>query len=161
MKILLIIVLAIFVLYFQILIAPRMMILGIIPNFLIGYLIFISVYCERNYPYFIAFFLGLAFDLTQPQTLGLNTISFLLISFLINNFHRNINKERFDIVFLGIMLMNFLYYFLFFLFYLLGSNIKPSFILISLFAVIYNSLISFFTTAFFFVSSKIKISLNG
>jgi len=161
MKILITVILAILVLYFQILIAPKMMLLEIIPNFLLGFLIFINIRFEKKFPVFLAFFLGIAFDLTNPQILGLNTISFLIISFLINKYHQNINKERFDIVFLGIFAINLLYYFIFFLFYLFSVHIKISFVFTFLFAVLYNSAISFVTTVFFFLLSKIKISING
>lgn len=136
------------------------MLLGIIPNFLIGFLIFINIHFEKKFPLFLAFFLGLAFDLTNPQVLGLNTISFLIISFLINKYHQNINKERFDIVFLGIFIINLLYYLIFFLFYLFSFKVKPSFFLLTLFAVLYNSAISFVTAFFFFILSKIKITIN-
>jgi rod shape-determining protein MreD len=152
--------LGIFVLYFQLLAAPHMAIFSIIPNFFISYLAYISIKNKAKSLFPIAFILGLALDIMYPPLLGLNTISFLIIVFLINRFHSNVNKQKFIIVSLSILFLNFIYYSIFFLYHVLASQIIEHFFLLFLFSILYNSIISILSVYLLIITEKIKITLH-
>ena len=110
-------------LYWQILIAPKFTIGNVTPNFIVPFIIFIHLRFDLSFCLAVTFLLGLSLDLLQPTYLGLNTIAFLLISFLVHNFHHPINKKRLLIVFTSIFLLNLVYYFIFFHLNYHGCNI--------------------------------------
>ncbi|MBC8385493.1 MAG: rod shape-determining protein MreD [Candidatus Cloacimonetes bacterium] len=160
MRIIKYILLGIIVLYFQIMFASGFILFGIIPNFLIAYLVFTNLNLELRSSSFIAFFIGIAFDLIQPSLLGLHTISFLVISFFVSNYHKSINKERFDIVALSILALNIFHFLLISIFYLASAPFEIKMIGNLLLAIIYNFIVTFIVTYIFFLLSRIRISLK-
>jgi rod shape-determining protein MreD len=152
---------SIFALYWQILIAPKFTISGIQPDFLIPYVIFISLRFDFNFTLPITFILGLSLDLLHPATLGLHTISLLLISFFVHNFHQPINKKRLIVVFLAIFILNFFHYLLFFLFQFISSSLTSGLPLSYFYWLIYNSLLSFITVYFLLLIDKLKITIDA
>ena len=160
MRTLKLILLGIFVLYFQLIIAPKFTLYRIIPNFFIAYLIFINIKLELKFTLPISFFLGIAFDLTHPSLLGLNTFSFLIISFLVSKYHRNINKQNFAVVALSVCTLNIIHYLIFVIYNLLATEILPRFFLLTLFAIVYNTLFSILTIYIFSVIYKLKLSIH-
>ncbi|NQT65174.1 MAG: rod shape-determining protein MreD, partial [FCB group bacterium] len=117
------VVLGIFALYFQLIIAPHFALYSIIPNLLIAYFAFISIRIRSKLLLPLAFFLGLALDIMYPPLLGLNTISFLIISFIVNKFHMNVNKQRLLIVSLSILFLNFIYYSIFYFYHIFAIQL--------------------------------------
>jgi len=152
---------SIFALYWQILIASKFAISGIQPDFLIPYVIFINLRFDFNFALPITFLLGISLDLLHPATLGLHTISLLLISFLVHNFHQPINKKRLIVVFLAIFILNFFHYFIFFLFQFISSSLNSELPLSYFYLLFYNSLLSFFTVYFLLFIDKLKITIDA
>ena len=152
--------LGIFTLYFQLIIAPHFALFLIIPNFFIAFFAFVSIRIKSKLILPLAFFLGIALDIMYPPLLGLNTITFLIISFIVNKFHMNVNKQRFIIVGLSILLLNFIYYSFLFIYHILAAQLMDGFFLIYLFSLFYNTFISIIVVYALTLSEKIKITLN-
>lgn len=160
MKVFKLTIFGLLILYFQIIFAAKFTILGIIPNFLLAYIIYINLELEMKKSLTLAFFIGVALDLTQPLFLGLNTLSFLIISQLVQSFHLSINKKRFIVVTFSLLLLNIVFYFIYLLFYLMTQNIDNFFGLILLFAVFYNTIITLLLSYFFQIAKRIHIVLD-
>jgi len=153
-------VLGVFILYFQLIIAHHFAIYSIIPNFFIAYFAFISIRIRAKFLFPLAFFIGLALDIMYPPLLGLNTISFLLISFLVNKFHMNVNKQRFIIVSLSILFLNFFYYSILIIYHIMAAQLIDGFLLLFFFSILFNTLISLIAVYILTLSDNIKITLN-
>ena len=143
--------------YWQLLIAPKFNIGAISPNFLIPYVIFIHLRFDLSYTLPITFIIGLSLDLLQPAYLGLNTIAFLIISFLVHNFHHPINKKRLLIVFTSIFLLNFCYYLIFSLFLLLSGKWEGELSSIYVLTLLYNTVISFISVYVLILMDHLKL----
>jgi len=154
------VVLGIFALYFQLIIAPHFALYSIIPNLLIAYFAFISIRIRSKLLLPLAFFLGLALDIMYPPLLGLNTISFLIISFIVNKFHMNVNKQRLLIVSLSILFLNFIYYSIFYFYHIFAIQLLEGFFLLYLFSIVYNTFISVVIVYVLTLLEKFKITLN-
>lgn len=160
MKILKYLIVGILLLYFQIMLAPKFALYGIIPNFFLAYLVYLNIRLDRKIVLPIAFLLGLALDLTYPSLLGMNTFAFIVISLLIYSYHENINKRRFIIVILGMTVVNIVYYLFFVFYHIISSFILPRFFLLAMFAVIYNTIFTTITLYFFIIVEKIRLTVN-
>ena len=152
--------LGIFTFYFQLLAAPHFVLFSIIPNFFIPFFAFVSIRIKSKLLFPLAFFLGIALDIMYPHLLGLNTITFLIISFIVNKFHMNVNKQRFIIVGLSILLLNFIYYSFLYIYHILAVQLMDGFFHIYLFSLFYNTFISIVVVYALTLSEKIKITLN-
>lgn len=153
-------IIGIFVLYFQLIAAPHFSWFSIIPMFLIAYFVYVSIHMQAKYLFPLAFLFGLAMDIMYPPLLGINTISFLIISFVVHKFHMNVNKQRFIIVSISIFFINLIHYSILILYYLLASQLIENFWRLYLFSIIYNSVVSIIVVYILVVSEKIKITLN-
>ncbi len=160
MKILKYLIVGILLLYFQIMLAPKFALYGIIPNFFLAYLVYLNIRLDRKIVLPIAFLLGLALDLTYPSLLGMNTFAFIVVSLLIYSYHENINKRRFIIVILGMTAVNIVYYSFFVFYHITSSLILPRFFLLAMFAVIYNTIFTTITLYFFIIVEKIRLTVN-
>lgn len=150
----------IILIYVQFLIANKFQLMGIIPNLFTPFIIYINLKLNYSSSLPISFFMGISFDLMYPELLGLHSISYVLLSFIIIVFHHNINKEKFTIVLLSILLLTTIHYGLFFLYYLIAGYlhlIKP---MVFIFALLYNTLISLIVIYLFFVIDSIKLQLD-
>jgi rod shape-determining protein MreD len=148
---------AVLAIYWQLLIAPKFNIGTISPNFLIPFIIFIHLRFDLSFALPITFIIGLSLDLLQPAYLGLNTIAFLLISFLVYNFHHPINKKRLLIVFTSIFLLNLCYYLVFFLFQLLSGKLQGELSSVYFLTLFYNTVLSFITIYFLILLDHLKL----
>ena len=153
-------VLGVLILYFQLMVAPHFALFSIIPIFFIPYFAFVSIRMKAKFLFPLAFFLGLALDIMYPPLLGINTISFVIISFLINKFHMNINKQRFIIVSLSILFLNFFHYSILMIYHVLASQTIDGFLRLYLFSILYNTLISIISVYTLTLLDKFKITLN-
>ena len=147
----------ILILYFQILFASKFSILGIIPNFVLAYIIYINLENENNICLPIVFIVGLSLDLLNPHLLRMNTFIFLIVSYLISKFHHNINKKRFVVILFSILLINFIYYFLYSLYYFFAIDYAVNFYLLVLFAIFYNTIIVLISIYLFWIFDKIRL----
>ncbi len=152
-------ILGVLILYFQLIVAPNFALFSIIPFFFIPYFAFVSIRMRAKFLFPLAFLLGLALDIMYPL-LGINTISFVIISFLINKFHMNVNKQRFIIVSLSILFLNFFHYSILMIYHILASQIIDGFLRLYFFSILYNTLISVITVYALTLLGKIKITLN-
>lgn len=160
MKIFRSIILGIILLYFQFLIASKFALFGIIPNFLIAYIIYTTIKIGLRSTLSIAFFLGLAFDLLNPTLLGLHTLSFIIISFMVGNFHESVNKRRFAVVSISILFLNIILYVIESSYYLLTRQIEIDFLKLFLFAIIYNSFFTIIIIYTLVIFSKLKLVID-
>ncbi len=160
MKTLKLIILGIFVLYFQIIFSIHFVVYNLIPNFLIAYIIYLSINSGLRTTLSISFIWGLAIDLLQPHYLGINSLIFIIISFIVNKFHESINKRRLIMVSISIFMINLLYYFIFGFYQMIAlhdtSDFSASFILL----VIYNTIVTIFSVYFLLVLSRLKIVID-
>ncbi|MDP8204305.1 MAG: rod shape-determining protein MreD [Candidatus Tenebribacter mawsonii] len=148
------------ILYFQLIVAPHFAIYSIIPLFFIGYFAFISIRVKAKYLLPLAFILGLALDIMYPLLLGVNTISFIFISFFVNKFHMNVNKQRFLIVSLSVLFLNFFHYSILMIYHIMAAQLIDGFFRLYLFSIFYNTIISIIVVYALTLSEKIKINLN-
>ena len=150
----------IIIMFFQIFIAPKFVILNTIPNFLIAYIIFVSIHMGHKTTLTFAFFLGVAFDLIYPLTIGLNAFAFLLISFMVNRNHKSINKDKFSVVLICIFAMCLIYYFVFYISYLFAAQIDIKLFSVNLFSIVYNSIATLLALYFLHFIDKIRLSFD-
>lgn len=150
----------ILILYFQLIVAHHFAIYSIIPNFFIAYFAFISIQIRAKFLLPLAFILGLALDVMYPPLLGLNTLLFLIISFLVNKFHMNANKQRFIIVSLSILFLNFFYYSILIIYHIMADQLIGGFLFLFFFSIFFNTLISITVVYLLALLEKIKITLN-
>lgn len=150
----------ILLLYVQILLAMKFAVLGIIPNFLIAYIIFVNLRQGWQSSMAISFFFGLALDLVQPNLLGLHSLSFLIISLLIQKFHTSINKKRLIFVLFSVLFLNIIYYLIFVLYHFISMQSLSGFFLYFFFAVGYNTLCTVCLNYLFIMMSNLKIVLD-
>ncbi|MBN1327047.1 MAG: rod shape-determining protein MreD [Candidatus Cloacimonetes bacterium] len=160
MKLFKFIILAILIFYFQLLMAAKFSVMKIIPNFLISFIIMTSIIFSERTSLIFAFFMGVAFDLTYPTMLGLNSLSFLVISYLVSSFHPSINKERFPVVILGVLSLNIVYYLFFFLHHLFSNMFTIPGSIDLLVAILYNSIISLVTLYLLVLIDHLKLCLD-
>ncbi len=130
-------------LYAQMLMGDSLSIAGVVPNLLLGYIIFMSTRISLNASVVIAFLFGLAFDLTYPYHLGLGSMALVLIAALVNVYHPLLNKEKPAYVALGVLLMNLVFFVLFSLYQLVAYHDFGFLVLKFPLSLIYNSVISF------------------
>ena len=151
---------AVFVLYFQILIAPKLAIMGIVPFFLLPFTVFISMNLEFAESATIAFLIGLGIDLLNPYLLGLNSILLLLITLMVTKYHTSVTKDKSGPVVISILLINLLYLVLYFL--LKGMVFGFELLLLSLFPLelIYNSVITILFIFILSVIQKLKVVID-
>jgi rod shape-determining protein MreD len=150
----------ILLLYFQILLAVKFSLLGIIPNFLIAYIIYVNIETGQQTSLAISFFTGLIFDLLQPHLLGLHSLSFIILTLLIQNLHTSVNKKRLTIVLLSIFFVNLIHYLLLVIYHFVSMQKLPGFFFLFFFSVIYNTFYSFIFVYLFSAMSKLKLVLD-
>lgn len=160
MKILRSVILGIIILYFQILIAPKFSLFGIIPNFFIAFIIYTTIKIGLKSTLTIAFFLGLAFDLMTPHLLGLNALSFIIITLIVGNFHENVNKRRFAVVAISIIFLNIIFYIIDVSYFLFTRQEETGISRLMLFAIIYNSFFTIVINYILIIISKLKLVIN-
>ncbi|MBW6515619.1 MAG: rod shape-determining protein MreD [Candidatus Cloacimonetes bacterium] len=151
---------ALFVLYFQLLIASNLSIMGIVPFFLLPFVVFISMNLKLIESSTITFILALANDLYTPHLLGINVFILLIICFLVTKYHASVNKDKFGPVAISLLLINLLY-----LLPLLPVKaelygyetklLRDFFI-----GIVYNSIITFLAIMIFNVIQKLRVVID-
>jgi rod shape-determining protein MreD len=101
---------ALLVLYMQILIAPKFEILGIVPFFILPFVIFISMKLRFIEAVIIVFIMGLAIDILDTYILGANTALLLIVSHLVNRYHTSVTKDKAGPVMISVLMLNLLYF---------------------------------------------------
>lgn len=160
MKILKTLFLAVIILYLQILIVPSFSILGNYVNIIIPFIIFISSRFSINFALILTFFMGISFDVIYPITFGLNGIIFIIIAFIIANYHHFFNMDNFLIILLTSFVINTFYYFILFLFYLFSGKNNLFFSLTFIIMDLLNSAVTVLLFFLYGFASNIKISIE-
>ncbi len=150
----------ILVFYLQFLLAGKFQLLGIIPDLILPFVIYINLKLEYPSSVPLSFFMGLSFDLMYPNLLGLHCISFVILSFIITIFHHNINKEKIAVVFFSVLLLNTIHFGIFFLYHLISGNLAQMNVMIFVFTLIYNTLFSLISIYILILFDSIKLTLN-
>ncbi len=150
----------ILVLYFQILIAPRLAILDTTPFFLLAYIIFISMNLKPVESASITLLCGLAFDVLNPYLLGVNTILLLVISYIVNHYHTSVTKDKLGLLSISLLLINLIY--LIPLFLLRGVIFRFEMLRLSLLPLelLYNSFITLITLMLLSVVQRLKVVID-
>ena len=130
------------------------------PNILLAYLIFVSINLSSTPALLISFFVGLIVDVLQPSMFGAYTSIFIIISFIIIQFHMNLDKTQILLVLLSIVLINFIYSFLISLFYFFQTEFTLNLFLNTFFAFLYNSGFSLVFLYLFVLIDKLKIGFH-
>ena len=112
---------AIVILYLQILVAPRLAIAGAEPNLIVPFIIFISSMAGANSSLTISFFLGMSIDILNPEMFGLNTLIYIILSYLVIRIHPSVNNKQMMLVALSILMLNLIYLLMFLISYFILS----------------------------------------
>jgi rod shape-determining protein MreD len=140
-------------LYLQVLIMPRLAIAGIIPNLFLGWIVYQVWSKPMQFLIPIIFVLGICFDLTTPNLLGLQTILFILLAVGVDEFHRPLEKDSFVTMAITLGLGCIAYSLLMFIVYGILSGFTGKLVLLLLGMFLYNLLTAIcVTSAFVFVS---------
>lgn len=160
MKIFKLIIGAIITIYLQLILAPKMEVFYVVPNLVLPFVIYVSVLLNLNSALTFAFIIGLICDLTYPTLFGLASMNFLVISWLTNHFHQNINKEKFLPVLLSFFILNLIYFFGYWLVRVLTYDNAPSHIMIFITAIVYNTIISLVFSYLVALIDRLQISFD-
>ncbi len=152
---------AIVLVYIQILLMPHLAIASVIPNIIIGFVIFLALYSNINLALTISFFTGLAYDLMYPSTLGLNTMLFLLICLIVSKTHQNINKERIVAVLFSLFIINIIYWFIIVLFRAMDMGVLAALFSGVLWAAVYNTIITLIVIYLFVLLERVRIYVGN
>lgn len=151
---------ALLVLYFQILVAPKLSIFGIVPFFILPFIIFISMNLKFIESATIAFIIGLAIDLINPYLLGLNSVLLLIMTLLVTKYHSSVTKDKLGPVIISILLINLTYMVPYF--FLKGIILGYEMVLLGLFPLelFYNSAITLIFIMLLNIIQKLKVVID-
>ena len=151
---------AILVLYFQILVAPKLSILGIIPFFILPFIVFISMNLRFIESATIALIMGLAIDLLNPYLLGLNSMMLLIMTLLVTKYHSSVTKDKIGPLVISILLINLAYLVPYF--FLKGIILGFELVLLGLFPLelFFNSAITLIFIILLNVIQKLKLVID-
>lgn len=147
-------------LYFQILIAPKMAILEVVPFFLIPYVIFISVNQNLLEAGIITFLLGLSFDLINPILLGAHTLLLLSLCYIVNRYHTTVTKDKFVPLLINIIILNVLYLIPLIFIRTVIIEFKVSVFYLFFVELVYNVVITMGSLYLFIILYKLKIVID-
>ncbi len=154
------VIFGIIILYFQIFKAGDLSIWGVSPNLLIAYSAYLGAYQEEKWSLPLLFFLGLAYDLMSPETLGINTLLLLVICWTTNFLRKRIMEPKLISIAILSLLYNFFYYLIFGLYYSFQTE-DISFLFITfILSMIINTVISVILFYFLFLLSHLKLTLR-
>jgi len=151
---------AIFILYIQLLLARNLSIMGIVPFFILPFVVFISMNLKLIESSTITFVIALANDLYTPHMLGINVLILLIICFLVNKYHASVTKDKFGPVAISILLINLIYLIPILpvkaeLYGYEAKLLRDFFI-----GIIYNSIITFIAIMIFNVIQKLRVIID-
>ncbi len=154
------IVFSIIMFYVQFLYAPAIGLWQTVPNLLLPVVLYFCITREGIAGLILAFFLGLALDLSIPSSFGVSALLFLIIAYTVGNLKKYMNRQQLGLMVTLIFLANVFYFFcssLIFLIFKTGHGLlMGKLILLSVYNVVY-SLILMLILYFF---DHLKISLR-
>ncbi len=154
------VVFGIIILYYQLFKAGDLSIWGVSPNLLIAYSAYLGAYQEEKWSLPLLFFLGVAYDLMTPDTLGINTLLLLLICWTTNFLRKRIMEPKLVSVAILSLVYNFFYYLIFGLYYSIQTENMSFIFLPFILSMIINTVISVIMFYFLYLISHLKIILR-
>ncbi len=150
----------IILLYMQVIIAPGISIFGIVPNFMLAFVVFLNLNMSIIPALTIIFFLGIMQDLTTPNLLGINTLCYIVLSLIVNSFHQSLDKEKFLSHIIIISIVNLIYFIIFFVVQLVMMGYSIKLIPLVLFNIVYNTALSVIFTYALSLFYRMKLNFN-
>jgi rod shape-determining protein MreD len=151
----------IIILYLQALVMPGLAVKGIIPNLFLGWLVFQVWFKPRQVVIPLAFILGLCFDLTTPDMLGLQALLFVLLAIGIGEFHKPLDKDSFISILITLGLENIVYAVAVFLVYGVQSGFGIALLGSFLVMLFYNLVVSVIVCAIYVFVSRLKLDFRN
>jgi len=93
------------------------------PNFILLYVIYISLNTAPIFTYTVAFISGFLFDMLSYSLTGMNSFTFTLLGFILNNFKERIFLENPVSLLFSTFTSTLIYYFIYF--FLLNIFVNP------------------------------------
>ncbi|MFA5498669.1 MAG: rod shape-determining protein MreD [Candidatus Cloacimonadia bacterium] len=147
-------------LYLQILFAPKLAILGVVPFFLIPYVIFVSIHLGLLESTIITFLIGLSFDLINPLLLGANTFLLLLLTYFVQRYHATVNKDKFIPILINISIINVFYFIPLVFIRTVIIEFNAAVFYLFLVELIYNIVITIVSLYLFTIIHKLKLVID-
>ncbi len=148
------------ILYLQVFLFSTIDAIGLLPNIIIGYLVYLNLYNNQVPSLLISFILGLAIDLTTPFTLGMNAGLFTLLTFIVKHTHNMIDKEKFMNNIFAILILNVFYFFMAYVIQSIADSFSANMLWQFFLNVALNSLISVFVTFVLVILHQLRISVD-
>jgi len=150
----------ILLLYLQVIIAPDLSIFGIVPNIMLAFVIFLSMNVSFLASMTMLFIVGVMQDITTPNLLGINTLCYIILAWIVSSYHESLDKEKFLSHLIIIGIVNLIYGFIFFIVQLVMTGYSIKLIPLFFFNIIYNIAFSIVFTFILSVLFRMKISLH-
>jgi rod shape-determining protein MreD len=150
----------ILLLYLQVLAAPSVAIFGIVPNFMLAFVVFLNLNMKIIPALTMVFILGVMQDLTTPNLLGINALCYISLSWIVNSFHQSLDKEKFLSHFIIISVVNLIYFLIFFLVQLAMTGYSIKLLPLVLFSILYNTALSIIFTFLLSLLYRMKLNFN-
>ena len=155
------VIISIFMIYFQFFFASSLGIGNTIPNLLIPVIIYYSLTKSNITGLILGFILGMILDLNNPLTFGISSLLFVLIAFLYGQLKTKINREQKIFLLILIFLGNIIYFLfsdLMFMIFIKSQSIPIFKILLLIF---YNSIYSIIIIFFLYLIDNLQISIKS
>ena len=146
-------------LYCQILVMPAFSILGVIPNILIPWLIYLVWTRERNHALILVFIIGAMFDTVNPATLGMHALVFCLLALAIDIFRKPFETDSVVAKLLTIALVNIIFSLIQLLIFGMSYGFGKGLMTLTLIGFVYNLVISFVVFWSMQLLSKLRLTI--
>lgn len=118
------IVIGLIVVVFQVLFSSNFSFFGYQANYFLSFIILFSLKYKSKYSLIILYLFGLLFDVLNPISFGLNSLSVVIIHYFIKRYSKMLNKRHLFSYLLFLLFSN-VVYFLLILFYYTTSLYNP------------------------------------
>lgn len=139
---------------------PAVAIAGIIPNLFLGWLVYQVWHKPVKIIVPVIFVLGMCFDLTMPDMLGLQSLLMILMSIGIDEFHKPLEKDSFISMLITIGLVSIFYALFMFVVYGVQAGFGGKLLLSLLIMVFYNAVTAVLVCAVFVFLSRLKLDFR-
>ncbi|MBP7562168.1 MAG: hypothetical protein KA886_00125 [Candidatus Cloacimonetes bacterium] len=157
MKLIKYILFSVLIIYFQVLFLSGKSFLGASLYLPLALVIYISIKLNYISCMTITLFQSMIWDVFCPQLLGLNVILNIVVCHLVFIYHSNINKEKFLSVLFSVLLINLLYFFGYWLYYIISYQNPNILVLSSILSVLINTFANVFLLYLLVLTDKLKI----
>ena len=157
MKLIKYILFSVLIIYFQVLFLSGKSFLGARLYLPLALVIYISIKLNYISCMTITLFQSMIWDVFCPQLLGLNVILNIVVCHLVFIYHSNINKEKFLSVLFSVLLINLLYFFGYWLYYIISYQNPNILVLSSILSVLINTFANVFLLYLLVLTDKLKI----